>query len=179
VAPTPEKYEETGDGNRLPPVSVLLNRGDIVFQDREVENVKAIKDKVGKKVLNVPASVMEEMELESGGEDVDFEEDQRDEVRAEIPQDILQVVARSVLKDHGEPGEALSSTFLNNLVSDRMDVDMGEQYEREIHEIVQDLEASGREAGVGISPARDVKAEMIEREEGSRDRVNVSNNERS
>jgi len=52
----------------LPPVSVLLNRRDVVFQDRKVENVKAIKDKVGKKVLNfLPASVKEEMELESGG----------------------------------------------------------------------------------------------------------------
>jgi len=47
--------DETGDRNRLPPVSVLLNRGDVLFQDREVENVKAIKDKVGKKVLNLPA----------------------------------------------------------------------------------------------------------------------------
>jgi len=102
-------------------------------------------------------------------EDVDFQEEQRDEVRVEIPQDILQVVARSVLEDHGEPGEALSSTFLNNLVSDPMDVDMGEQYEREIHEIVQDLEASGREAGVDNSPARAVKEEMIEREEVSKE----------
>jgi len=36
-----------------------------------------------------------------------------------------------------------------------MNVDMGEQYEREIHEIVQDLEASGREAGVDNSLARE------------------------
>jgi len=50
-----------------------------------------------------------------------------------------------------------------------MDIDLGELYEREIQEIVQDLEASSREAGVDNSPARKVKAEMIEREEGSRE----------
>jgi len=113
---------------------------------------------VGKKVINVPTSVIEEMELESGGgEDVAFEGEQRDEVRVEIPQDILKVVSRSVLENQGEPVEALSSTFLNNLVSEKMDVDLGEQYEREVQEIVQDLEASGREAGVDYSPAREVR----------------------
>jgi len=44
-----------------------------------------------------------------------------------------------------------------------MDVDLGEEYEKEIHEIVQDLEASGREAGLDGSPARIMKEELIER----------------
>jgi len=110
-----------------------------------------------------------EMELESGGEEVDFEKEQRDKVRVEKPQDILKVVARSVLANQEEPVEILSSTFLNNLVSDRMDVDLGTEYEREIHEIVQDLEALGREAGLDGSPARAVKEELIEREEVSRE----------
>jgi len=154
--------EETGENNRLLPVSVLLNRGDIV-----VENAKVVKGKEGKKVINIPTLLIEKMELESGGEEVDFEGEQRDEVRVEIPQDILKVVARSVLANQEEPVEMLSSTFLNNLVSDRMDVDLGEEYEREIHEIVQDLEASGREAGLDGSPARAVKEELIERVEVS------------
>jgi len=41
--------DETGDNNRLPPVSVMLNRGDVVVRDKEVENVKVIKEKWGKK----------------------------------------------------------------------------------------------------------------------------------
>jgi len=133
--------------------------------EREVENIQTNKGRVAKKVINVPTAVIEEMELESGGEDVDFEGEQRDEVRVEIPQDIFKVVSGSVLGGQGEPVEALSSTFLYNLVSDKMDIDLGELYEREIQEIVQDLESSGRKAGVDNSPARDVKAEMIEREE--------------
>jgi len=124
---------------------------------------------VAKKVINVPTVVIEEMELESGREDVDFEGEQKDEVRVEIPQDILKVVLRLVLGSQGEPVEALSSTFLDNLVSDKMDIDLGELYEREIQKIVQDLEASSREAGVDNFPAREVNAEMIEREEGSRE----------
>jgi len=77
--------EEVGETNKLPPVSVLLNRGDAEVREREVENVQAVKPRVGKKVINVPTSVIEEMELYSGGEDVDFEREQKDEVRVEIP----------------------------------------------------------------------------------------------
>jgi len=79
--------------------------------------VQAIKGRVAKKVMSVPKVVIEEMELESGGENVDFEGEQRDEVRVEIPQDILKVVSRSVLGSQEKPLEALSSTFLDNLVS--------------------------------------------------------------
>jgi len=161
--------EKVGKTNKLPPVSVLLNRGDVEVQEREFENVQAIKGRVAKKVINIPTADIEEMELESRGEDVDFEGEQRDEVRVKIPQDILKVVSRSVLGSQGEPVEALSSIFLDNLVSDRMDIDLGELYDREIQEIVQDLEVSSRKAGVDNSPAREVKAEMIEREEGSRE----------
>jgi len=69
-----------------------------------------------------------------GGEEVDFENEQKDEVRVEIPQDILRVVERSVMgdKEEGviEPVEALSATFLQSLVSDKMEIDLGEQYMR-------------------------------------------------
>jgi len=50
-----------------------------------------------------------------------------------------------------------------------MDIELGEEYEKEIHEIVKDLEASGREAGLDGSPARTMKDELIEREEVSRE----------
>jgi len=74
----------------------------------ETENVKAIvPDKKAKKALNIPAPVIEEMEMESGEED-DFRAEQRNEVMVEIPHDILTVQAG------GEAGavEALSATFL-------------------------------------------------------------------
>jgi len=50
-----------------------------------------------------------------------------------------------------------------------MDIDLGEEYEKGIHEIVQELEASCRETGVDGSPTRVVKEELIEREELSRE----------
>jgi len=87
--------EETGDGNRLPPESVMLgtkDRGDVVARDEEVENVKVVLHKKGKKTLNIPESVVEEMDLESGEKEKEFEKEQRNEVRVEIPQDILRVV---------------------------------------------------------------------------------------
>jgi len=72
--------EQTGDGNRLPPVSVMLGtkvRGADAAKSLEVENVKAV------------GPVVEEMDLESGEEEEDFGKEQRNEVRVEIPQDIL------------------------------------------------------------------------------------------
>jgi len=88
----------------------------------------------------------------------------------------LRVVERSVLgvQEGGgeiEPVEALSATFLQNLVSYRMDVDLGDEYEERVHKIVQELEASGREAGLEESPSRTMKEELeeIEIEETSRE----------
>jgi len=57
--------------------------------------------------------------------------------------------------------EELSSTFLRNLVSDKMDIDLGDDYEERVHEIVQELEESGREAGSTESPSKTVKEELI------------------
>jgi len=138
-----------------------------------VDNVKCIAEKKGKKLLSIPAPVVEAMELDSGEEEVDFRKEQKDEVRVEIPQDIMKVVERSVLgvQDGGEiePVEALSTTFLQNLVSDRMDMDLGQEYEEKVHELVQDLERSSREAGFDNSPSRTMKEELIEKEEISRE----------
>jgi len=157
---------EEGDGIRLPPVSAIF--GPKTRGAGAVENVKSVTEKRGKKVISIPAPVVEEMELERGGEEVDFEKKQRDDVKVEIPQDLLKVVVRSVTGEQEggeiEPIEALSPTFLRNLVSDRMEMDLGEEYEKEIHEIMQDLEESGREAGLDKSPSRAVKEELIERE---------------
>jgi len=127
--------------------------------------------KKGKKVISVPAPIVEEMEVGSGGEEVDFEKEQREGVRVEIPQNILRVVTISVTGDQEkremEPVETLSLTFLQNLASERMD--MGEEYEREISDIVQELEESRGDAGSTDSPSRKFKEELIEREDISRE----------
>jgi len=44
-----------------------------------------------------------------------------------------------------------------------MEMDLGEEDEQRVQENVQDLEKSGREAGLTSSPSRDVKEELIER----------------
>jgi len=168
--------EMTGDSNLLPPVSVMLNKGDVAAQDKKVENVKKIREKREKKTLNIPESVVEEnvgekMDLESGEKKEDFQKEQRNEVRVEIPQDILKIVERSALTPQGGEGEvgSISTTFLQNLVSDRMEMDLGEEDEQRVQEIVKDLEESGRKAGLTGSPSRDIKEELIEREEISRE----------
>jgi len=68
-------------------------------------------------------------------------------------------------RDEIETVEILSTSFLQSLVSDRMDVDLGEEYDLSVQEIVEDLEQSGREAGFSGSPSRVIKEELIEREE--------------
>jgi len=83
--------------------------------------------------------VVEDMDLESGEEEEDFEKEQRNEVRVEIPQDILRIQGAGGI----EAVEALSTTFLQDLVSDRMEMDLGEEYDQRVQEIVQDLEESG------------------------------------
>jgi len=131
---------ETGEGSWLPPIAVLLSagdRGDVVARDKQVEHVQLVKDKKGKKTMKIPESVTEEMDLESG-----------DEVRVEIPQDILRVPDVGGLG----PVEVLSKTFLQGLMSDRMDI--GEEFNLSIQEIVEDFEQSGREVGLSGSPSR-------------------------
>jgi len=122
--------------------------------------------KKGKNLISVPAPIVEEMEIGSGGEEIEFGNEQR----VEIPQDILKVVTQYVMGDQEkneiEPGETLLVTFLQNLVSKRME--MGEEYEREISDIVQDLERSGGDAEVIDLPSRKFKEELIEIVEISR-----------
>jgi len=132
-----------------------------------VENVTIIVEKKKKKIVSVPAPIIEEMELDVVGVKVDFERDH--EEAAEIPQDVLNEVWRKMKegqKGQGvEPAETLSTTFLQNLVSDGMDVDLREEYDLSVQEIVEDLEQSGREAGLSSSPSRFIKEELIEREQ--------------
>jgi len=105
--------EESVDGFRLPPVSVMLKvRRTDAAKNLGVENVKGVTDNRGNKTLSIPAPVVEELDLESGEEEEDFEKEQRNEVRVEIPQDILAV--RNI--GGVEVVEKLSSTFLQNLV---------------------------------------------------------------
>jgi len=85
--------EEAVNRYRLPPVSVILKgRGAGVAKNLETENVRAtVSDKRVKKTVNIPATVVEEMDMESGKEEEDFRKEQRNEVRGEIPCDILAV----------------------------------------------------------------------------------------
>jgi len=64
--------EESGECVRVPPVTEILktrSRG-------AVENVMNILEKKGKKIVCVPAPIIEEMELEGEEVEVDFEREQ-------------------------------------------------------------------------------------------------------
>jgi len=167
------RAEEGGKGecSRLPPVSDIQSANTQGAGTNE--NVKIVTERKGKKVVNIPTPVMEEMELEGEEVKVDFERVGNEDV-VEIPtQELLkEVTFRSILEGKGIEGTArgktLSTTFLENLMSDRMDMDLGKEYEERVQEIVQDLEESRREAGLASSPSRDIKEELIEREEVSR-----------
>jgi len=137
--------EESGEGGRLPPVTEILNTRS--RSAGAVKNVKAIIKKKGKKIVSVPAPIIEEMELKGEKVEVDFEREQVNAGWAEISQEILNVVARTMQGGHEgdeiEPMETLSTTFLQSLVSDRMDIDLGQEYEERVQEAVHDLEESG------------------------------------
>jgi len=87
--------EETVDGNCLPPVSVILGtkvKGAGGSKNLETENVKStLLKKKAKKALSIPAPVIEKMDMERGEEEEDFGKEQRNELRVEIPHDILTV----------------------------------------------------------------------------------------
>jgi len=108
-------------------------RGADTDRSLVVENVKAVgPDKRLKKILNIPAPLIEEIDLES--EEEDFRKEQRNEVRVEIPQDLLRLQNVGGLG----PVEVLSTTFLQGLMSDHMDI--GEEYDLSVQAIVEDLE---------------------------------------
>jgi len=116
--------------------------------------------------VSVPSPIVEEIELDVVEVEIDFEKD-HDGV-AEIPQDIVNKVVDNLNEregqGEGEPVEILSATFLQNLASDKMDLDLGEEYDDRVQEIVDELEESGREAGLNCSPSREIKKELIEEE---------------
>jgi len=96
--------EESGKGGRLPPVTEILNtrsRGA-----GAVENVKAIIGEKGEKIVSVPAPIIEEMELEGEEVEVEFKREQNNKSRAEIPQEILNVVARTM--QGGQEGDGIN-----------------------------------------------------------------------
>jgi len=142
-----------------------------------VENVKTMVDKKVKNTVSVPAPIIEEMELEGGEVEINFEIEQRNECRAEVSQKILNEVVRSMQggqeADETEPVEALSSTFLQNLVSDKMDVDLGEEYDLSVQQIVEDLELAERETKLTNAISRLVKEELLGREGMSRENRKV------
>jgi len=109
-----------------------------------VENIKTIVEKKVKKTVSVPAPIIEEMELEGEEVEIDFEIEHRNECRTEVSQNILNEVVRSMQGgqegDGTEPVAELSTTFLQNLVSDKMDVDLGELYDLSVQQIVEDLD---------------------------------------
>jgi len=65
--------EESEEGNRLPPITEILNK---CKTKGAVENVKKVITVKVKKVVSVPAPVIEEMELEGEEVQVDFEGEQ-------------------------------------------------------------------------------------------------------
>jgi len=149
---------------RWPPVTVLLERGD--EEIRAVENVQVNKGRVAKKVIKVPTPIIEEMELEGEEVEIDFERERGEVDVVEIPQDILDVVVQTIQEERQgnnvRPVENISVTFLESLVSDGMDVDLGEEEEERVREIANELEESGRD--VEGSPSREIKEELIKRE---------------
>jgi len=149
---------------KLPPVLVLLDRGEV--EVRTLNHVQVTKGRVAKKVMKVPTPVLEEMELEGEELEIDFEGERREVNVAEIPQDILDEVIQTIQEERQGtqvgPVENISVTFLESLVSDGMDVDLGEEDEERVREIASELRESGRE--VESSPSREIKEELIEQE---------------
>jgi len=137
--------EENRTDVQLPPVTEILNTRSRVV----TENVKAVAEKKEKKTVSIPPPIIEEMELDVVEIEVDFEKDQ--EGAAEIPQDILNEVTKNL--NEGQGGEevelagTLSATFLQSLVSDKMDLDLGEDYDDRVQDIVDELAESERKAG--------------------------------
>jgi len=80
----------------------------------------------------------------------------------DIPQESPGILEKEI----GGPVEEISSTFLQGILSEQMD--MGKEYDLNVQAIVHELEESGREAGLGGSPSRSFKEELIENEEMSR-----------
>jgi len=149
----------TEEGNLLSPTPSVLSAGnkELERQNPEVENINTIKEKKGRKVLEIPERVVEEMDVEGGEED--FGIDRHTEVLLEMPLDLP--VVQEVI-EIGDSVEVLTTTFLQEMLSDKME--MGREYDLRVHEIVQELEESGGEGGLGGSPSRSVKEELIGRE---------------
>jgi len=78
--------ESTKEGDRLPPLELILSAGSkgnvLDPQNQRVENTKRVKEKKGRKNLEIPERVVEEMDIEGGEED--FGIDQRTEVVVEM-----------------------------------------------------------------------------------------------
>jgi len=156
---------ESEECNRLPPIAEIINKGK---NKGDVENVKKVITGKVKKVVSVPAPIIEEMELEGEEVQVDFEREEVIIGQVEISQEILDDVSRTMQGGHevngSQPIENLSTTFLQSLVSDRMKIDLGEDYEDRVREIASDLEGSGRGIEEINSPSREIKEELIDRE---------------
>jgi len=152
--------EGTEESNRLLPTASGLSAGgkELEYQNLEVESVKMLKEKKGRKVLEIPERVVEEMDVEGGEED--FGVDRCTGVLLEMPADLPGEQGNIEI---GETVEVLTTNFLQEILSDRME--MGREYDLRVQEIVHELEESGGEGGLGGSPSRSVKEELIGREE--------------
>jgi len=80
----------------------------------------------------------------------------------DIPQESPGILEKEI----GGPVEEISTTFLQGKLSEQMG--MGKEYDWNVQAIVHELEESGREAGLSLSPSRSLKEELIENEEMSR-----------
>jgi len=131
-----------------------------------------MKGRVAKKVMRVSTPVIEEMELEGEEVEIDFEGERREGDVVVIPQDILDVVVQTIQEERQgnqiRPVESISVTFLESLVSDGMDVDLGEEEEEILEEIAKELREPERD--VEGSPSREIKEELIEQKMTRKDR---------
>jgi len=137
----------------LPPITALLRaeaKDDVVTQEQMLKKVTFMKEKKGEKVLKIPESVVEDIDLESGEEE-DFRMGQRNEVVVDTSHELPGIQDGVEI---GRPVEEISTTFLQGILSDQMD--MGEEYNLNVQAIVHELEESGREAGLSGSPSRSI-----------------------
>jgi len=130
--------EENRADVQLPPVTEILSTKSKGL----TENVKAATERKIKKTVSIPPPIVEQMELDVVEVEIDFEKDH--DGAAEIPQDIVNKVVDNLNEGEGqgevEPVETFSATFLQNLASDKMDLDLGEEYDDRVQEIVDELE---------------------------------------
>jgi len=93
--------EESEEGNMLPPITEILSK---IKTKGDVENVKKVRTVKAKKVMSMPALIIEEMELEGEEVQVDFEREEVIIGRVELSQEISDDGSRN-MQGGGQGGD--------------------------------------------------------------------------